>query len=452
VHAAVGYECGQLLADRFSLVRLLGRGAMCDVWLAEDLHLHSEPVAVKMLNARINHDRNAIADLKREVLLARRLRHPSVVGVYTFWQGNADCFITMEYVDGNNLSEALSRRSAPFAVEQVLSWVCALCSALDYAHSCGVLHRDVKPANLLLDREGQVHLADFGIARTMDELRQRFTGYLAGGTLMYMSPEQLSGGETDSRSDLYSLACTVYELLHGVPPFYDGSIVTQIQLQDAEPIPHLGRNMNDVLLKALSKDPRRRYPRCEDFYEALTAAAAKAPRASHSPAPDLEERRKAIARSMKETVPLVPLDQRRRTLRLGSILINEGLITRAQLNQALGRQRTSGRRLGEILIQAGWIEEEPMARALGRQLEVPFVALRAENADRTAAQMISAETAEKYRCLPIGFEAGHIVLAMADPLDFEAIVVVEERTGMTVDVCIAAESAICKTIKQFNGR
>jgi len=153
-----------MLADRFRLIRQVGEGSIGVVWVAEDTHLDNERVACKILREELSSKREALAALKREVLLTRKLRHPNILAVYTFWEAEPSGFITMEYVDGQNLAEALADRGRPFTVKETLPWLRELSEALDYAHGRGVLHRDVKPANILLGKDGHVRLADFGIA------------------------------------------------------------------------------------------------------------------------------------------------------------------------------------------------------------------------------------------------------------------------------------------------
>ena len=271
---------GLLLAGRFLLVRRLGLGGLGHVWLAEDRQLDGELVACKVLKDEFTHDRRAVADLKREVLLTRRLRHPHILAVYTFWETDANRFITMEYVDGKNLADALFDRQTPFTLQETAPGIQRLGDALDYAHGEGVLHRDIKPGNILLDGKGKVRLADFGIARLAREVRTRLTGEISCGTLLYVSPEQLMGEPLDRRSDLYSLAATLYELLSGAPPFTSGSIVTQIQMKPPAPVPHLSDAVNRVLLQGLAKDPDRRQDTCGHFCRELLEAAS-----SPQPAP-----------------------------------------------------------------------------------------------------------------------------------------------------------------------
>ena len=184
-------ETGQLLADRFRLKRFIDEGGLGQVWLAEDLQLEGAPVAVKVLKSELASVERAVMDLKREVLLTRRLRHPNILAIYTFWETDDRHFMTMEFVEGQNLAQALGEREQAFSLGEILPWVKAVAEALDYAHKQGVLHRDVKPGNVLLTESGDVRLADFGIARMLMELGERRAGGYTCGTITYMSPEQI---------------------------------------------------------------------------------------------------------------------------------------------------------------------------------------------------------------------------------------------------------------------
>ena len=179
---------GMVLAGRFQLVQHLDHGGLGDIWLAEDRLLDHEPIACKLLREDVVQDGRAVAELKREVLLTRRLRHPNIIGIYTFWESNQTPFITMEYVPGADLGDALHGRKRPFAPGEVRAWFEQLAGALDYAHGQGVLHRDVKPGNILLDEHQKVRLSDFGIARMAHELRARSGHEFTAGTILYMSP------------------------------------------------------------------------------------------------------------------------------------------------------------------------------------------------------------------------------------------------------------------------
>lgn len=366
---------GLLLAHRFRLIGHVGRGGLGDVWLAEDTLLDDDRVACKILREDHFRDRRALADLKREVLLARRLRHPCILGVHTFWETADHRFIVMEFVEGANLAESLYARETPFELKTLILWIEQLANALDYAHQQGILHRDIKPANLLLGRDGQVRLADFGIARTIQEMTAQTAGELTCGTLLFMSPEQLRGDRLDARSDLYSFAASTYELLAGTPPFHSGPVVSQIQWQEPPSIAHLSENVNRVLRRALAKEPDQRYPSCGAFARALSEAAQNgSTEAGPLPVRPWQAVRPGQS-AILETRELVRQDSSLAQERLGALLVGEQIVTAGQLETACVRQQTTHEKLGEALVALGFVDEEAIARTLSRQLRLPFSVL-----------------------------------------------------------------------------
>lgn len=446
---------GNLLAGRFRLLRTLGRGAMGTVWLARDEHLDEEAVACKFLSGTLVRDRQAISSLKREVLLARRLRHPHIIAVHTFWDVDGLNFITMEYVDGTDLAHALNERDGPFPIHEVLPWVRNLCNALDFAHDQGVLHRDLKPANFLLGSDGLVRLADFGIARTMSDLQQRFSGGTTCGTVMFMSPEQLMGDPVDRRSDLYSMAASVYEMLAGLPPFHKGAIVAQVQWKPAPPIAHLSEAVNRVLLKALSKKPEDRQASCGAFANELEEAATigqgtKTDERKRDALP-VGVRTGAVKSSQATTVRLNTLNGPGGLDRLGALLVEAGAITPEELDGALEAQERTGERLGRILIRMGCTDEVAMALALERQLRIPFVPLEHEHFDPKIVRIVSQEFAREHKCVPVRQVGDMILLTMADPLDFDTINAIEAICGQQVIMRIATESDILSAVERECG-
>lgn len=442
---ATSLEPGQVLADRFHLVRRLGQGAVGSVWLAKDSHLDGESVACKVLNEVFAEDRRAIADLKREVLLTRRLRHPNIVAVYTFWETDSRRFITMEYIEGHNLAEMLAQQENAFTLQRVLPWVGKISEALDHAHSEEILHRDVKPANVMIRNDGRALLADFGIARTAREARGRLTGGLTSGTVMFMSPEQLMGEALDSRSDLYSLAASVYELLSGHPPFYTGSVMAQIQLKAPKPIEGIPPVVNTVLLKALSKDQEQRQPTCGIFFEELQAAASDMPTASgHGPR---GKRPPHDEKTVHIRTPAV-VDRRRR---LGRILVEAGKLSQAQLDMALRRQEQSGQMLGKVLVELQYLSGEEITRTIGEQLRIEYADLEAEPPEENVRRHIPRHIARGFKCVPVSEGEGKLIVAVADPLDLMALNELEATTGLRVELRVATESGIEAAIERLYG-
>jgi serine/threonine-protein kinase len=257
---------------RYELHRRIGRGGMAEVSLARD-QLLDRPVAIKVLFPEFATDPAFVERFRREATAAANLSHPNIVGVYDWGEAKGTYFIVMEYVDGRSLSEIL-RSEGPLHPDRVADLGADMAAALGHAHRNGVVHRDVKPGNVLVDGQSQVKVADFGIARaitaaTDDNLTQAGT---VMGTATYFSPEQARGDAVDPRSDIYSLGCVLYELVIGRPPFSGDSPVAIAYKQVHEsPVPPRQINpavpmaLEAIILKCLAKNPVNRYPSAEDL-------------------------------------------------------------------------------------------------------------------------------------------------------------------------------------------
>jgi serine/threonine-protein kinase len=191
---------GAMLAGRYRIVSLLGRGGMGDVYRAEDLKL-GQPVALKFLPKDVVHRADRLTRLQNEVRVARQVSHPNVCRVYDIGEADGQHFLSMEYVDGEDLASLL-RRIGRLPPDKALELARQLCAGLAAAHDRGVLHRDLKPANVLIDGRGRVRIADFGLAGLADE---RHDPHVLAGTPAYMAPEQFTGHETSTRTDIYAL-------------------------------------------------------------------------------------------------------------------------------------------------------------------------------------------------------------------------------------------------------
>ena len=260
------------LSGSYALERELGRGGMATVFLAHDLK-HDRPVALKVLHpelaASLGNDR-----FQREVRLAARLQHPHILTVYDSGEAGGRLWFTMPYVEGESLRGRLTReRQLP--VEDALRIAREAAQALQYAHDQGVVHRDIKPENLLLTRDGNTLVADFGVARALSgsgESRLTETG-LAIGTPAYMSPEQAMGDRgVDARSDVYSLAAVLYEMLVGQPPFTGATTqaILARRFTEAAPSasalrPSVPEAVDQAIRKALAAVPADRYSTAAEF-------------------------------------------------------------------------------------------------------------------------------------------------------------------------------------------
>lgn len=249
---------GTLAAGRYRIERELGRGGMAIVYRAHDGELE-RPVAIKVLAEHLSGDDNFVARFVREARLASRLSHPNVVRVYDAGDEDGRPFIVMECVSGGSLAD-----TAQLAPERVVELGAQACAGLQHAHDAGLIHRDVKPANLLVRDDGVLKIADFGIARASESTRHTQVGTVLG-TAAYLAPEQVSGEDATSASDLYALAAVLYELLTGRPPYVVTSLADLASLQSDGTIapvrdlePSVPPEVEAAVMRALAREPRFR--------------------------------------------------------------------------------------------------------------------------------------------------------------------------------------------------
>jgi serine/threonine-protein kinase len=243
---------GTLLAGRYRIVILLGKGGMGEVYRADDLTL-AQPVALKFLPPLLTDDPDRLARFRKEVAVARRVSHPNVCRVYDIAECDGQSFLTMEFVDGEDLSSVL-KRMGRMTEEKGVEIARQLCSALAAVHDQGMLHRDLKPANVMLDGRGKVRLTDFGLAAAAGDLS---ASEIRTGTPLYQSPEQLAGREVTVRSDLFALGLVLYELFTGRRAFSDSRRDTPPSKPSAH-VSALSRAVEAVILRCLETDPANR--------------------------------------------------------------------------------------------------------------------------------------------------------------------------------------------------
>lgn len=268
---------GTLLPSRYGDVRPIARGGMGEIYRATDLELGRE-VAVKLLAERYSADTDSRGRFRREALAAARLSGaPNVVTVFDVGEHNGRPLIVMEYFPGGSLEERIAG-SPPGPAGQALEWVEEAALALDAAHAAGIVHRDVKPANLLLDDGGHVHVADFGIASAAGLASFTQTGTILG-TAAYLSPEQARGERATAASDRYALAAVAWRLLTGSRPFESNSATEEAAAHAATPVPsvhaanpELPPGLDRVFERSLAKDPRARYSTAAELVGELRRA------------------------------------------------------------------------------------------------------------------------------------------------------------------------------------
>ena len=259
---------GTLFDGRYQVVRKLGAGGMANVYLAEDQEL-GRRVAIKILNDRHANDEQFVERFRREAKNAAALSHPNIVSIYDRGEAEGTYYIAMEYLDGRTLKELIVQRG-PAPVTVSVEYARQVLSALRFAHRHGIVHRDIKPHNVLVDAEGRVKVTDFGIARA-GASQMTEAGSIVG-TAQYLSPEQARGTDVDQRSDLYSLGVVLYELITGTLPF-NGDTPVEIAMKHLSTVPELPserrpdvpRDLDLIVMRALAKDPDDRYESAEEM-------------------------------------------------------------------------------------------------------------------------------------------------------------------------------------------
>ena len=266
-------ETGKTLNGRYKIQTLIGTGGMAAVYLAKDLIL-DRLVAIKVLRLDFRQNNDAMRRFRREALSATQLTHPNIVGVYDVGQSQEMNYIVMEYVEGTDLKDYIRQRGALHPIEAVRIMM-QIVSAIAAAHQNRIIHRDIKPQNILIDREGNVKITDFGIAVALSDTSLTQTNTLLG-SVHYLSPEQARGGMATIQTDIYALGIVLYELLTGRVPF-DGESAVSIALKHfQEPLPPVvnptamvPQSLENIVLKATAKDPMNRYRSCYEMFQDL---------------------------------------------------------------------------------------------------------------------------------------------------------------------------------------
>ncbi len=256
--------------DNFRIVSVLGKGGMGIVYKAYDTRL-DRYVAIKLLSSSVIDKERFVERFKREAKNQAKLTHPNIVAVYGFIEYSNLLGIVMEYVEGESLEKVVDRQGR-FNLQDVIYILKHLLQGIGYAHQRGFIHRDIKPSNIILNKEGITKIMDFGISKSLYDNNMTKTGSKIG-TVYYMSPEQIRGHDVTNRSDIYSIGCTIYEMITGQPPFdftseyevMDGHLKKTIPKM-SERVHGLPEKLEKIIAKALQKDANARYANCEEMY------------------------------------------------------------------------------------------------------------------------------------------------------------------------------------------
>ena len=255
----------KIFNSRYEIGAMIGTGGMADVYIAEDLRLHRK-VAVKILRSDLARDPAFVARFKKEALAAGGLNNPGIVAVFDSGEDGPNSYIVMELVKGHTLRQVL-QSDEEISQDEAVQIVTEILEALEYSHAEGIIHRDIKPGNIMITESGKVKVMDFGIARALDDIGATMTNtWSVVGTAQYLSPEQATGDSADARSDIYSVGCLMYELLVGRPPFIGDTPVSIAFQHVSAPLPapsdinpDIDSNLETIIKVALHKNPDDRY-------------------------------------------------------------------------------------------------------------------------------------------------------------------------------------------------
>jgi eukaryotic-like serine/threonine-protein kinase len=300
---------GQVLADRYELEELVGAGGMSSVFRAHD-RLLDRKVALKILHQEYTDDDEYVERFRREARTVASLSHPNIVTVIDRGEHEGRQFIVFEYVDGDNLKQMIERRG-PAPVETALELAIQVARGLSFAHQNGLVHRDVKPQNVLLNGDGQAKVTDFGIARSLDVQHGMTQTGTVLGTSDYIAPEQAQGQHVDEHTDIYSLGVVLYELLTTETPFSGENFVAVAMRHINEPAPSVLAKRGDVpprvdaaIQRAMAKDPADRFSTMADFCRELEACLAERRTGVYTAPP----RRLRVRRTARRgNVPVLPI-------------------------------------------------------------------------------------------------------------------------------------------------
>ena len=270
---------GQKINDRYEIIKTIGEGGMANVYLANDTILDRK-VAIKVLRGDLSNDEKFIRRFKREALSVSNLSHPNIVEVYDVGEEDGNYYIVMEYIEGKTLKQLLQKRGA-LTLNEVIDIMTQLTDGLAHAHEAYIIHRDIKPQNIMIEDNGLVKITDFGIAMALNATQLTQTNS-AMGSVHYFPPEQASGKGSTLKSDVYSLGIMMYELLTGYLPFRGDNAVEIALKHLKEPIPsirsefpNIPQSVENIIIKATAKNPKNRYNNANEMHEDLLTCLNK---------------------------------------------------------------------------------------------------------------------------------------------------------------------------------
>lgn len=308
---------GQKINDRYEIIKTIGEGGMANVYLANDEILERK-VAIKVLRGDLSNDEKFIRRFKREALSVSNLSHPNIVEVYDVGEEDGNYYIVMEYIEGKTLKQLLQKRGA-LTLTEVIDIMSQLTDGLAHAHEAYIIHRDIKPQNIMIEDNGLIKITDFGIAMALNSTQLTQTNSVMG-SVHYLPPEQANGKGSTIKSDIYSLGILMYELLTGSVPF-KGDTAVEIALKHMkEKIPSIRKqnptilqSVENIVLKATAKNPKNRYDSVREMYNDLQTAMDKPNEKRlvyEYPENDLEETKviPPVKKELKKTVVDKPLE------------------------------------------------------------------------------------------------------------------------------------------------
>jgi eukaryotic-like serine/threonine-protein kinase len=415
---------GEKIAGRYEIEELVGHGGMSSVYKAHDALLERK-VALKILHEQYNADEEFVERFKREARSVAQLQHPNIVTVIDRGEEDGRQYIVFEYIDGENLKELVVRKGR-LDVREALEIALEVARGLAFAHEHGLVHRDVKPQNVLLNGDGRAKVTDFGIARSLDVDGMTQTGTVLG-TSNYIAPEQASGQRVDAETDVYALGVVLYEMLAGEVPFPGESFVAVAMKHVHEPAPNLLEVRNDVPLRvaaavdrALEKDPEQRFPSMDAFAGELEACLAELDRGEDGEAtmvvPALQrpaQARRRRASQLPVGITLLAL------LAIAAIVV--GLLTLGGGNGGGGQSA-----VGSAVLLTGAGSYDPYGSDKEEHSD------RAPNTvDRNAA---TYWTTEDYRDFEDTKPGVGVVLDAHGPVDLARVTVASDTPGFTAEI------------------